>query len=77
MNKPTENIEMKSLGKLSKFSTKAVASITMLGSNEKLKWKQTENCLMINKPVKLPEFNVIVFKINFKKQDDYYRKIQF
>ncbi|HEY5592532.1 MAG TPA: alpha-L-fucosidase [Paludibacter sp.] len=67
MNIPTDNIEIKSLGKLSKYSSKAVASISMLGSTEKLIWKQTESSLTINKPIKLPEYKVVAFKINFKK----------
>ena len=67
MSTPTDNIELKSLGKLSKYATKKVASISMLGSTEKLNWKQTENSLTINKPVKLPEYKVVVFKINFTK----------
>jgi len=67
MSTPTENIEIKSLGKLSKYSSKAVASISMLGSTQKLNWKQTESCLTIKKPVKLPEYKVVAFKINFKK----------
>jgi alpha-L-fucosidase len=39
----------------------------MLGSDEKLIWKQEANGLVINKPSKLPEWQVIVFKINFEQ----------
>ena len=67
MNKPTEDIQIKSLGKLSKYSNKAIASISMLGSKEKIQWKQGESALVINKPTKLPEYNVVAFSVNFKK----------
>ena len=67
MNKPTEDIHIKSLGKLSKYSNKAIASISMLGSKEKIQWKQGDNALVINKPTKLPEYNVVAFSVNFKK----------
>jgi len=67
MNKPTEDIQIKALGKLSKYSSKAIASISMLGSKEKIQWKQSKEALVISKPVKLPEYNVVVFSINFKK----------
>lgn len=67
MNAPTEDIQIKSLGKLSKYSNKAIASISMLGSKEKIQWKQGENALAINKLTKLPEYKVVVFAVNFKK----------
>lgn len=67
MNTPTENIQLKSLGKRSKYASKAIASISMLGSAEKLKWRQTKSELTINKPLHLPEYKVVVFKINFAK----------
>jgi len=67
MSTPTEDIQIKSLGKLSKYSNKAIASISMLGSNEKLQWKQNDNALVISKPTKLPEYKVVAFRVNFKK----------
>ena len=67
MSTPTENIEIKSLGKLSKYSDKAIASISMLGSKEKIQWKQADSSLTINKPKVLPDSKVVAFAIKFKK----------
>ena len=66
MDKPTANISILSLGKTSKISNQKVASVSMLGSNEKLKWKQEDNALVIQKPVNLPAYQVVAFQIMFK-----------
>jgi alpha-L-fucosidase len=39
----------------------------MLGSDVKVKWSVTDNGLVIKKPAKLPVWQVIGFKIEFKK----------
>ena len=67
MGKPVGDVQIASLGKNSKISTKAVASVQMLGSNEKLAWKQQGNALVITKPSKLPDWQVVTFKIQFEK----------
>lgn len=67
MDKPTGNIQIKTLGHISKYSNKAIASISMLGSTEKMQWKQSKDALVISKPANLPEYNVVVFSVNFKK----------
>ena len=66
---PTTTIEVKSLGKKSKYADKAVSSVSLLGSKEKLHWKQSSKALVINKPTKMPEGQVQVlgFRILFKK----------
>jgi alpha-L-fucosidase len=64
---PTEDILIKSLGKNSKYASDPVASVKMLGSNLKIKWSQTESGMVIKKPSKLPSWQVIGFKIEFKK----------
>jgi len=66
MGVPVEAIKITSLGKNSKLCSKSVASVKMLGSNEKLNWKQEGEALVIDKPTKLPEWKVISFKIDFK-----------
>jgi alpha-L-fucosidase len=66
MNVPTEAIQVKSLCKLSKYSNKAIASISMLGSKEKIQWKQGKEELSITKPVVLPTSKVITFAVTFK-----------
>ena len=67
MSKPSGDIKITSLGKNSKVNSKTVASVKILGSNEKLNWKQEGDALVINKPVQLPEWQVATLKIEFKK----------
>ncbi len=64
---PAEDIVIKSLAKNSRFKVDPVASVKMLGSDVKLKWTVNENGLVIKKPAKLPVWQVIGFKIEFKK----------
>jgi alpha-L-fucosidase len=64
---PTEDIMIRSLGKKSKFYGKPVTSVKMLGSDVKLKWSQGNEALIIKKPVRLPEWQVTCFKIEFRK----------
>jgi len=67
MSTPTEDIQIKALGKLSKVSNKKIASVSLLGSTEKIQWKQDENALTISKPTVLPDFKVVAFAVKFKK----------
>ena len=67
MKSPTGDVKIVSLGKLSKISDKKVKSVTLLGSQEKLSWKQEADALVISKPSKLPDWEVATFKIEFKK----------
>lgn len=60
------DVQLNALGKQSKYSNKQVASVSMLGSNEKIQWKQDDNMLVINKPANLPKYKVAVFSIKFK-----------
>jgi alpha-L-fucosidase len=39
----------------------------MLGSEEKITWKQENEALLINKPTNLPNYNVVAFCVKFKK----------
>jgi alpha-L-fucosidase len=68
LGKPTTDIKINSLGKNSKLSKKKVASVTMLGSNVKIHWKQDASSLIIKKPGKLPvkQVPVIGFRIKLK-----------
>jgi alpha-L-fucosidase len=66
---PTEDLQIASLGKKSKYQVKDIVSVNMLGSNEKIVWSQQDTALVITKPkgdlsgqVKVP-----AFKIQFKK----------
>lgn len=67
MNTPGGNVEITSLGKQSQVNTKNIASVKMLGSKEKLVWKQQDNALVITKPTSLPTWKVVTFAIEFKK----------
>ena len=67
METPTTDINIVSLGKNAQFETKAVASVKLLGSAEKLVWKQGDEALVINKPTTLPNWKTLVFKVSFKK----------
>ena len=67
LGKPTIDIVIKSLSKSSKLADKAIASVTMVGSKEKLGWKQSSDGLVIKKPATMPAWEVIGFKIEFKK----------
>jgi alpha-L-fucosidase len=67
LGKPEEDVMIKSLGKSSKPAVKAIASVAMVGSKEKISWKQTAEGLVIKKPVNLPSWQVIGFKIEFVK----------
>ena len=67
MSKPTDDIKLTSFGKNSKLNDKAIVSVRMLGSNEKIVWKQQDDALVINKPTNLPDWTVIGFLITLKK----------
>jgi alpha-L-fucosidase len=67
MGVPTEDIKITSLGKDSKLIDKAIASVRMLGSKEKMSWKQQGDALVITKPSVLPDWKVIGFEVKFKK----------
>ena len=61
---PSEDITIKSLGK-SKVDFK-IKKVSMLGSNEKLRWKQKAGVLVIEKPKDVPNNIAVVFKIERK-----------
>jgi alpha-L-fucosidase len=66
METPASDIRITSLGKMSPISDKKIKKITMLGSEEKLKWKQQDDALVITLPSKLPEWKVVVLKVELK-----------
>ncbi len=67
LGKPEADIVIKSLGKSSEYSTNAIASVSMIGSKDKLSWKQTSGSLIIKRPARMPDWQVTGFKIEFKK----------
>lgn len=67
MNKPTSDIKIASFGKSSKVSNGTVASVKLLGSNQKLHWRQEGDALIITKPADLLQWQVLAFEVKFKK----------
>jgi alpha-L-fucosidase len=67
MKNPAGDIQVTSLGKDSKVCGKTIASVKMLGSKEKLKWNQQAEALVIQKPAKLPDWQVVTLQVEFKK----------
>jgi alpha-L-fucosidase len=67
MSTPDSDIKLTSLGKSAKLADKDIASVSMLGSGEKMQWKQGDDALVITKPTNLPSWKVQGFKIAFKK----------
>jgi alpha-L-fucosidase len=61
---PSEDVRIKSLGKNNQ--TFKVKKISVLGSKEKLSWKQEAGALIIEKPKMIPNDIAIVFKIEWK-----------
>ncbi|NJO68808.1 MAG: alpha-L-fucosidase [Bacteroidetes bacterium] len=67
MNSPVSDIRISALGKDSKLNSQSIAAVKMLGSKEKLNWKQEADALVIGKPLGLPQWKVVTFEIEFKK----------
>lgn len=66
MDRPTEDIRIVALGKASKLSDRKIKSVTLLGSKEKLSWKQLPDALVVTKPATLPDGPVVTLKIGLK-----------
>ena len=62
---PTTDIRITSLGKKSPHADKPVTSVSLLGSADKLDWKQEDDALVIKKPASLPGSPALGFKIGF------------
>ncbi|KQM77002.1 alpha-L-fucosidase [Pedobacter sp. Leaf216] len=67
LNIPQGEIRLNLLGAKSKYLDHAIASVSLLGSNKKLKWVQEDDALVITKPADYPVWQVTGFKIEFKK----------
>jgi len=63
MGAPSEDIIVKSLGKAKE--NRKIKSIKVLGSNEKISWKQNNDSLAIAKPKVIPNAIAVVFKIQY------------
>lgn len=67
MNNSAADARIASLGKNSKVTGQKVKSVSMLGLDEELNWKQESDALVISKPAKQPEWAVVTFRIEFEK----------
>ncbi|HLN56592.1 MAG TPA: alpha-L-fucosidase [Bacteroidales bacterium] len=67
MGRPGSDIKISSLGKKSQLNDRKIKAVSMLGSEESLEWSLNDDALVISKPAKLPEWNVIGFRITFRK----------
>lgn len=67
MNKPSGDIKIEALGKQTKVNAKTIESVKLLGSKETLSWKQSGDQLTIKKPTQMPDWQVLTFKVDFKK----------
>ena len=65
MGQPTENSMINALGL--KAANGTIASIDMIGSSEKISWKQEAGALVIKPSKTYPSENAIVYKIILKK----------
>jgi len=64
MEKPEGEIHIQSLGLKTETGQK-ISFVKLLGSNEKIRWKQNDKELIIQKPNQLPDYNTIVFEMKF------------
>jgi alpha-L-fucosidase len=65
MGQPSENTLINALGL--KAANGTIASIDMVGSTEKISWKQEAAALVIKPSKVYPSENAVVYKISFKK----------
>ena len=56
-----------SLGRGSKLAERAVVSVQLFGSKQKLDWKQEDDALVIKIPANLPASPATGFKVAFAK----------
>jgi len=68
LNVPDGDIEMQLLGRKSKYLTKSISAVSLLGSKQKLIWEQRDGALVIKKPANYPAWQVTGFKIAFKSK---------
>lgn len=61
--KPTETVRLGALGKAAATAPSAIRQVTLLGSREKLAWKQEADALVVSLPARLPTDYAAVFKI--------------
>jgi alpha-L-fucosidase len=61
---PTNSVSIQSLGKSAKLLDRNISKIQLLGSKEKLPWKQGDEALVISAPKESPNNFAVVFRIS-------------
>jgi len=65
MAPPTGEVRITSLAQDRKLADKPVKAVELLGSTEKLTWKQDTDALVIQQPTKIPNPAALAYKIQF------------
>jgi alpha-L-fucosidase len=63
LGQPNGRLSIKALGKSSRLLEMPVSDVRLLGSSEKIRWKQTRDALVIKEPRGKPNDFALVFKI--------------
>jgi alpha-L-fucosidase len=69
MGAPTNAVSIQSLGTSAKLLENPISDVALLGSDEKLKWSQTAEALVIETPQKPPSDIAIVMRITAKASE--------
>jgi alpha-L-fucosidase len=64
---PTKSLKIRSLGNSGKLLDKPIVEISLLGSEEKIRWAQADDALSIEPAQTQPSEDAIVYKISFVK----------
>ena len=64
---PDSAIRIQALGTESRLLDAGIASVTLLGSNEKLTWSQAADALVIETPHSVPNEIAAVFRIEVRR----------
>jgi len=60
---PASDVAMRALGRRAARLARPITGVTLLGSNEKLRWKQSDTALEIARPQRKTSDAAAVFKI--------------
>jgi alpha-L-fucosidase len=63
---PEDGVSIRALGKSANLLDESIKKIRLLGSREKIQWKQTGEALVISQPKNEPNNFAIVFKISLR-----------
>ncbi len=63
---PTQELRIQALGRAARMLDRPIENIAMLGSDEKIEWKQGEEALSISPPHAAPSPDALVYKMKLK-----------